>query len=139
MQCLAVFSSKGTVGRLCFLLSIIFYVVSVPLGFAACLLIRLLADPIVYIWSESAARFVSDYLLWFATGWRPILAVVAFYLIADRIFSCAYIKRARAIGVEIPNTWVVYYCFMGFEPGATVKDMLLTPGKKALPGSGLER
>ena len=125
---IGLFSTRGTVGRAYFLLCMLLYVISVPLGFIICLLIRVWTRPIVFIWSESAARFVAEQIVWIATGWRTILVVIAFYLIGDRIFSCAYIKRARAIGVEIAGAWLVPLFFLGFERGANMRQMLLTRG-----------
>jgi hypothetical protein len=57
-----------------------------------------------------------------------VLVVAVFYLVGQRLFDCAYVKRARAIGVEIRNTWFVQLYVLGFEQGATMKDLLLTAG-----------
>jgi uncharacterized membrane protein YhaH (DUF805 family) len=122
------FSTKGTVGRRYFLVCAILHVLAVPAGMAICLVISLLSSPIgsnpdAYLWSEENANWVKEYLGWTIRGWYPTLLVIGIYLVAYRIFSCAYVKRARAIGVEL-TTGEVYYCFMGFQPGANLRDLL---------------
>jgi hypothetical protein len=64
-----------------------------------------------------------EHVEWITRGWRVALPVIVIYLIAYRIFACAYVKRARAIGMEI-TTGEVWYCFMGFAPGANINDLL---------------
>ena len=124
-------SSKGTIGRFCFLISLIFYGLSPILELFATFAVSILSNPLGseasgYIWTESQAGFVRDYLGWITVGWRPAIAVIGSYLVADWVFSRAYIRRARAIGVEIPSTWMIYSHFLGFERGATLKDLLLS-------------
>ena len=103
------------------------HMLAVPLGMALCFLVRRLSEPIgsepgSYVWGEARAAFVSTYLGWFIQGWHPILPIVGLYLIAYRIFACAYVKRARAIGVHV-TLGEVWYCFMGLERGATIADL----------------
>jgi hypothetical protein len=102
------FSAQGTVSRGYFRFCVLLHMLAVPLGMA---LVALSWD-----WAR-------EQMEWIARGWRAIIPVVVLYLIAYRIFACAYVKRARAIGVEI-TLGEVWYCFMGFERGASIKDLL---------------
>jgi hypothetical protein len=102
------FSARGTVGKAYFGSCVILHMLAVPLGMAL-------------VWlSWDWAR---EHLEWITRGWHTILPVIVIYLIAYRIFACAYVKRARAMGVEI-TVGEVWFCFMGFFPGANIRNLL---------------
>ena len=67
--------------------------------------------------------WAEEHVEWITRSWHAILPIIVIYLIAYRIFACAYVKRARAMGVEM-TTGEVWYCFMGFFPGANIRDLL---------------
>jgi hypothetical protein len=109
------FSAKGTVSKEYFGCCAILHVLAVPLGMAV----------VALSWD-----WAREHVEWVTRGWRPILPIIAIYLIAYRIFACAYVKRARAMGVEI-GTGEVWYCFMGFLPGANIRDMMSSKSDEA--------
>jgi hypothetical protein len=118
------FSTKGTIGRFAFLCYFLLFILSPFFGMFAWLVMWLLPAPVSVFWGERSADFVRDHLSWITDGWGAVIVVIGFYLLGQRLFDCAYIKRARATGVEIESAWVVQLYFLGFEPGATFKDLV---------------
>lgn len=96
---------------------------AVPLGIAVVFVIARLSNPFGSVWGEVSANWVKEHLGWLIRGWQVVLPALVLYLVAYRIFACAYVKRARAIGVQV-TLGEVWYCFMGFERGATIADLL---------------
>ena len=125
------FSTKGTIGRVSLLICLLLYALSPILGLFACFFVRMLASPIgsvanSFIWSERSAAFVKDHVAWMGRGWSAVVVIALFYLVGQRLIDCAYIKRARAIGVEISSTWLVPIYFLGFETRRNIERSALS-------------
>jgi hypothetical protein len=130
-----IFSPKGSIGRLAFVAHAILFVIAGPLGISLCLIIALIAqppttDPSVYIVNASVAAFFWKYLSWVNCRWTPLFVFFGFYLGGQRILLCAYIKRARDIGIEIAGTSLVPFYFLDRRSGAGARELLFSRGRR---------
>jgi hypothetical protein len=127
------FSNSGAVSKRYFLVCTILHAAAKPVGMGLFACVWLVSRPNEHssVLGEESASWVGDHLGWLTHGWYQLVLPIGLYLIAYRIFACAYVKRARALGIEI-TTGEVYYCFMGLERGATMADLLSSKSKQSI-------
>ena len=121
---IGIFSTKGRIGRVSFVLRYIFLTtLIISLGPILWILIELLKEPFPPAWGEDSAAFVKKYLGWVVQGSGPIYLASLFAALGIRSALCTCVKRARDIGVEISSVWEGLPYFMGVTPGANMWDL----------------
>jgi uncharacterized membrane protein YhaH (DUF805 family) len=111
------FKTSGRIGRVSFLIRWFMWAIITIFGLVFLVLIWALTGgtPGEWWWSD----FLEKYLGWTLDGFMPFAVIFCFYLVGARIALCGYVKRARDIGVEIPNTVQVFRFFIYRYSGAT--------------------
>ena len=133
---LGAFDCHGRIGRISFLIRWLAWLLSIPIAAIICFAVYFLSEPAdlgpkIPVWSPSNAAFVQTYLSWVYVSWNPMLVCVAAFLAGLRVFLCACVKRARDLGVEIPNVSLLPTYFLNSRSGMNVLTLLLKKGDQA--------
>jgi hypothetical protein len=118
-----IWGTRGTIGRTSFVVRLLLFPAFTLFGTVF----------VLAVWSLSGgdpgdwwvADFVRRYLGWICDGWTPLAVVLACFLLGARVMLCAYVKRARDIGVEIPSISAIPRFFFVEGSRATLRDLLI--------------